>query len=485
MANETSITQRETNMTLLPALALGTILNMQSDNSPEITVYNGGFALVKEQRVFQLKSGTQQVEVKDVAAMIEANSVAIKSLSAPGSFTVWEQNYQYDLISPEAILNKAVGQKITFNRILPNGATERLVGTLMSAPNAMVSDQNGGQSMTWNGMVIKTDDGRVILNPSGEIEVGSIPNGLISSPTLVWTLDASKAGANTVALSYITRGMSWNADYVMSLDKDGKIGDLKGWVTMANNSGTTYENAKLKLLAGTVFRAQPPGSLGRGGGEAKMMMDAMSEESFADYHLYTLPRPSSIRNKEIKQLNLLEANGVSVAKRLIADLNQWYGFRTQNSSSDSRTMNPVVMVEFKNEEKNKLGMALPMGNFKVYQPDSSGSLLLIGEARIDHTARNEMVSLAVGQAFDVIVQTTRTAYTAVKNGFDETLEIEVRNRKTVDQQVIVRVHHQPGTTVEFGELKGTKKDAMTWEFVVDCKPDEVKKFTYKTQYRTQ
>src|SRR6185503_542196 len=236
------------------------------------------------------------VAVEDVAAQIETNSVGIKSLTDHEGFSVLEQNYQYDLISPIAILNKAVGKQIRFHRVLPNGAKEVLTGILVSSPTAVVGDAEGGGTTTWNGMVIKTDDGRIILNPSGEIEVSSLPEGLISKPTLLWEIEAATARTHTVELSYLTRGMSWAADYVLTLDGAGK-GDLRGWVTMTNNSGATFVEAKLKLLAGDVQRANQPPMAPRGGGRFETMKAAdagFAEEALFEYHLYTLQRPATI-----------------------------------------------------------------------------------------------------------------------------------------------------------------------------------------------
>lgn len=463
----------------------------QAQGGPELTVYNGGFALVKEQREFDLKAGVQTVVVEDVAAMIQANSVAIKSLSAPGSFTVWEQSYQYDLISVAAILNKAVGKTVILNRVLPDGKSERIVGTLMSAPSAIVSDANGNQRATYNGMVLKTNDGRILLNPSGEVEVPSIPGELMSKPTLVWQLDAKSAGRNVVGLSYLTNGIGWSSDYVISLDKSGLVGDVKGWVTMNNNSGATYANAKLKLLAGDVNRAPSPGG-GRGGTVAAkaMMEDSMGSEAFADYHLYTLPRPTTIKDKEIKQLNLLESTGVKFTRRLVLDstINYYRGYQPNPGDMILDNLKPTIFLDFVNSEANRMGMALPRGTVKVFQPDSSGSLQMIGESGIDHTPKDEKVSLVVGQAFDVRASRKRTSFNYIRvanatRGAVESFEIEIRNRKDVAEKVefIERF---------FGEQKITESSVSpeqlssnVYRFVVDLKPNEVKKFTFTVESR--
>ncbi len=464
-------------------LALGAVLNAGPAQSTELTVYNQGFALIKEQRELNLKQGVQTVAVEDVAQQIEANSVGIRSVSDPGSFTVLEQNYQYDLISVQAILNKAVGQTIVFNRVLPDGKKERVEGTLLSAPTAIVSDANGGQNSTWNGMVVRTKDGRILLNPSGELEVSSIPEGLISKPTLMWEVDSQKAGANKVELSYLTQGMSWKCDYVLALDGAGKLGDFKGWVTLTNNSGASFAGASLKLLAGDVYRAQNA-PMGRAGG-ARMEMakdSGFAEEQFADYHLYTMQRPANVRNNEIKQLSLLEGSEVPVTKKLVIDALRGFGYFTPSEGQvGTGALKPLVLVEFKNDEASHLGMPLPMGTVKVFQRDKSGSLQMLGEAAIQHTPKNETLSLPVGRAFDIVCERKRTAFHWLgtsQRGCSESFEIELRNHKQTTETVHVYERHWGDWKVTEKNMPFTKLDSDTMDFVVELKPDEVKKVVY-------
>lgn len=448
----------------------------------EVTVYNQGFGFVKEIRQFNLKQGRQTVAVEDVAAMIETNSVGIRSLTDSNAFQVLEQNYQYDLISVQAILNKCVGKQIRFHRVLPNGAKETVAGTLLSSPQAIISDANGNQNQTYNGMVIKTDDGRILLNPSGEIEVTSLPDGLISKPTLLWDLDAAKAGAQKVELSYLTQGMNWKADYVFTLDGIGAA-DLLGWVTMTNNSGATYNEAKLKLLAGDVERAQPQTNRagGRGGGVLEMKAaDAFREETLFEYHLYTLQRPATIRNREIKQLSLLEGHGVTYTKKLIVDalMNNWM-FYPSEGEVGTGDIKPQVRVEFENSEKNHLGMPLPAGTVKVYQRDKSGSVQMLGEDRIDHTPKNEKISLVVGRSFDVRATRKRKSFRRINDRtFEQSFEIEVRNRKDTAETVHVMERMWGDWKITAKNMDFEKLDANTAQWVVELKPNEVKTVTY-------
>lgn len=472
--------------TVLAGIALAQV---GAASSNEITVYNQGFALVKELRVMDLRAGRQSVSIEDVAALIETNSVGIRSITDPDAFEVWEQNYQFDLISPLAILNKAVGGPVKFRRVLPNGQIEVLSGTLISSPTSVVGDQQGGATSTYNGMVIRTDDGRIVLNPSGEVEVSTLPEGLISKPTLLWDLFAAKAGRQTVELSYLTKGTSWNADYVLTLDGLGTA-DLRGWVTMTNSSGATWKDAKLKLLAGDVQRVQQMARGGFGGaGRADAMMKSaeagFAEESLFEYHLYTLQRPATIKNNEIKQLSLLEGKGVKVVKRLIVDSMQNMGqYYPSEGEIGVGNIKPQVRLEFVNSKANQLGMPLPMGNVKVYQRDASGSVQMLGEDRIEHTPKDEKISLVVGRSFDVVAERKRLNFT--RNSpvmFTETFEVELRNRKDTAESVVVLERHYGDWRVTSKNMVFEKLDSTTMQFVVDLKAGETKKVTYTVETR--
>jgi hypothetical protein len=449
--------------------------------SNEVTVYNQGFGFIKEVRVLNLAQGLQTVSVNDVAAMIQPSTVAIRSLTAPDSFSVLEQNYQYDLISPQAILNKSVGQRVRFVRHFGANA-DVLEGTLISAPNAIVGGAEGGSYQTYNGMVIKTDDGRIILNPTGEVEVLTLPKGLISQPTLLWDLDSQKAGQNTIELSYLTGGMSWNADYVMTLDGTGKA-DFRGWVTVNNQSGAMFENAKMKLLAGDVNVAPTAANLnsmakdarGFGGGGGQFQ-----EQSLFEYHLYTLQRPATIRDKETKQISLLEATGVPFSKRIILDatraIGRWYPSEGEVGTGN---ISPQVRVEFTNDLQSGLGIPLPKGTVRMYQRDNAGSSQMLGEDNIDHTPKNEKLSLVVGRSFDIVGQRKRTNFHRIdSNTVEESFEIEVRNRKDTPETVYVVERSWGDWKIIEKNLDFTKLDSNTFQFKVDLKAGEVRKVLY-------
>jgi hypothetical protein len=452
-----------------------------------LTIYNGGFALVREVRSLDLQQGRQPARIEDVAQTIEADSVSIRSLDRPGSFTVLEQNYQYDLISPSAILNKAVGQRISFRRVHPDGRVESLSGELLSAPTAIISQGGGSSVEAYNGMVIRADDGRIILNPTGEIEVSSIPEGLISKPSLLWLLESRTAGAQRIELSYLAQQINWTSNYVLNLDSEGNKGALKGWVTITNNTGASFKDARLKLLAGDVRRArQAP--MGVGGGAMRMMEMAadagFQEESFADYHLYTLQRPATVSNREIKQISLLEAPEAKVQKRLILDFAFRMGGPVEGEIG-SGPVKPTIVYELENSEANGLGMPLPQGTFKIFQQDSTGSPQMLGEDSIGHTPRNETVKLKVGQAFDVVGEWKRTSFEwlarALLSSTRETIEIEVRNRKETPETVdiIERLGGEWKVTQFNDEFE--KLDASAIRFRITLKPNEVRTIRYTVE----
>lgn len=468
---------------MVTALALGLALQAAGPASAhEITVYNQGFGLVKETRRIELKPGRQTVEVKDVAQQIEPTSVGIKSLSNPDDFHVLEQNYQYDLISIQAILNKSVGQKIRFIRHF-DSQREVLEGTLISAPYAVVANPNGYNNETYNGMVIRTDDGRIVLNPTGEVEVSAVPDGLISVPTLLWDLQTDKGGSQNVELSYLTKGLDWNADYVLTLG-DKSMADLQGWVTINNQSGATYKDAKLKLLAGDVRRIQPQGGGGGIGGGARFAKSAgeaqFQQESLFEYHLYTLQRPATLNNKETKQISLLQGTDIKFVKKLIIDslrdMGQYYPSEGEVGTGD---LKPLAQIEFVNSKANGLGMPLPKGTIKVYQRDSSGSVQMLGEDAIDHTPKDETINLSIGRSFDIVASRKRMNFRRLgPTTFQETFEISVRNRKEVPDSVHVYERHFGDWRIDKKSMDFKKQDAWTMDFEVNLKAGEERIITY-------
>lgn len=449
---------------------------------PEITVYNQGFGLVKETRRLKVPAGRSELAITDVAALIDPTSVSF--VARKDAFRVLEQNYRYDLVNAQAILAKSVGGRVRLIRTI-GGVKDVLEGTLLSAPTALVNDGSGART-TYNGVVIRTDDGRIVLDPTGEIEVLSIPEGMISRPTLVWDVEAPAASEGDVDLSYITQGMSWSADYVLTLLPSSKA-DLQGWVTMNNQSGATFKDAKLKLLAGEVNVARPNApprmEMAEFTGVARGKASDFAEESLFEYHLYTLDRPATLRDKETKQLSLLQGQGVPFMKRLVVDSLQGFGRYLPNEGEiGTGTIKPLVQIEFRNDKKSNLGMPLPAGRFRVYQRDASGSTQLLGEDRIDHTPREEKLTLNIGRSFDVVAERKRTEFTRVdKRTTRERFEIEVRNRKAEATEVTVIERRYGDWKVIAKSQEFVKADANTAVFTVRLAPNETRTVDYTVE----
>lgn len=451
----------------------------------EVTVYNQGFGFVKEIRDLNLIAGLQKVAISDLPSQIDATSVGFKSLSDPGSFELLEQNYEYDLISKIAILNKSVGKRIRIVRTIGN-QRDILEGILISSPTAVTPGPDGGSGATYNGMVIRTDDGRVVLDPEGEVSVEQTPDGLISTPTLIWDLNAAKAGPNSVELSYITQGMNWSTDYVLTLNGLEDHADLQGWVTLTNNSGATYKDARLKLLAGDTNQVEAPRAAFRSvlqegafGGAAA----PFQQQNLFEYHLYALQRPATIANNEVKQLSLLSATGFVVTKKIVFDpLSGLTTYYPDVNGVGLGNMHPSVRVEFVNSEANHLGIPLPKGRFRIYERDNTGSVQMLGEDTIDHTPKDEHVSLLVGKSFDIVGNRIRTDFTQVATNYTrETFKDEIRNRKDVSQTVSVLERHFGDWKVTNTTDPWTKIDSNTMEFDENLKPGEVKDIVYTVE----
>lgn len=452
----------------------------ESQEGVSLTIYNQGFAVVREIRPISLQSGMNMVRIEGVAAQIDPTSISIQSLNHRGSLSVREQNYQYDLIGTNSVLDKAVGQRIRLIRETQSG-TQIEMGTLLSQPS--------------QGRIVQLDDGRVLVNPSGTIELMSMPEGLLSRPSLLWHLNSGRAGSHDTEVSYMTNGVNWSADYVAVINEDETEVNMTGWVTLTNQSGATYRNASLQLLAGDVRRVQdyarPMAQYDRMGiGEvAAAPPPPFQEESFFEYHLYTLDGSTTIAERETKQMELLGASGVGVERRLIFDGSGSYFpfYRASRPGSGGATneMSAAIVLEMENSEDNSMGMPLPKGKVRVYKKDRHGNLQFLGEDLINHTPRNETIRLYIGDAFDVVGTRRQTDDRRISSCVAErSFEVEVRNRKetSVDVDVVERLYGDWTILRESHQYQ--ELDARTIEFPVQLAPDETAKVTYTARFRS-
>jgi len=432
-----------------------------------VTIYNQDLGLVKDVRELEFQKGKSVVKFTDVAAQIDPTSVHFKPVDVADKVAILEQNYQYDLVSSSKILEKYIDKEIElFTKSGGSSGQEKSYkGVLLSY---------SGENLT-----LKEPEGaiRIVrLNEVRDMYFPSLPEGLITKPTLVWLLDSQVSGKRKAEVSYLTSGINWHAEYVAVVDQLDQNLELAGWVSIDNRSGATYEEAKVKLIAGEVHRVREeliPPRLAKG---EVMEMAAgapqFEEKPFFEYHLYTLLRPSTIKNNEIKQVSLFPTTNVKVRKIFTYD-----GAREEKSVK--------VELEFKNSEADGLGMPLPKGKIRVYKADVDKSLEFVGEDLIDHTPKDEKVRVFLGNAFDIVGERKRTDFKQIsKDVTEESFEIKLRNHKEEAVEVVVVEHLYFYTEWEIIEsnFKYEKKDAGTIEFKIPLAKDEEKIINYTVRY---
>lgn len=388
-----------------------------------VTIYNNNLALIKDQRNIRLKAGVQDLALRDVSAQIQPETALLRSLSNSANFSVLEQNFDFDLLTPQKLLEKYVGKTVGIRTMNPATGVE-------SAEQAQVLSAN-------NGVVLKIGN-RIETGIPGRIVYNDVPVNLRDRPTLIVHLQNKVSSEQDVELSYLSSGLAWKADYVAELNATDDKLDLSGWVTLTNTSGTSYQNARLQLVAGDVQRVMPQQPMAMNAmkrGTAMAMAEAapMAEESLLEYHLYTLERPTTIRDAQTKQVALLSASNIPARKELqLSGADYYY----QSSYGDlGQKLKVGVFVEFDNKESAKLGMPLPKGVLRVYKKDSAGNAQFVGEDQIDHTPKNETVRLKLGDAFDVTANKKQTDFKKLPNPargnslFESAYEIELKNAK--------------------------------------------------------
>ena len=484
---------------ILPAAALaGSAVTIYSSASPGSldpqTFKNGGegyqvpgYALVREEREFTLKSGRNQLRVTDVPGLIDPTTVSFASLTDPSGTRVVEQNFEFDLTSSAKLLSRYLDREITVE--LARGTTvDTVTGTLVG---------------TQGGLTLKLADGSVRILPSySSVRLPGLPGGLISKPTLVWDIDAAKAGAHKSRVTYQTKGMTWWTDYNLTYSepKPGSCKvDVGAWVTIVNQSGTAFADAKLKLIAGDVQRAQPRGQIYPAAAAQRMSKSAeakdegFAEKAFFEYHLYTLGRPANIANNSTKQIELVPmAPGVGCEKSLVyqGQLGTYYygGLVVDRGYGTTSNKKVDIYLRLKNSKVNGLGVPLPAGKIRVSKlDDADGALEFVGEDLIDHTARDETVQVKLGSAFDVVGERKQVDFRIDTSGkwIEEDIEIKLRNQKP-DETVTVLAKENLYRWTNWSIIRRsqdfTKDDSRTILFPVRLAPKAEAVVRYTVRY---
>lgn len=430
--------------------------------STEVTVYNKNLALVKEDRIIQLEKGYNEVKYIDIPSQINAKSVLFTDVHDPETQVV-EQSYEYDLVSTKKMLEKYIDKEITINAT-EGDSSNSYTGKLLSYTD---------------GVLLETNDGVVQLKNIEKISFKKLEDGLLTKPTLVWTIWTDQAGEHQTKTSYLTGGMTWQADYVAEVNADDDQINLDGWTTVNNNSGTSFPQAQLKLVAGDVNTVSTASRMMKSNYlREDMEMDSVaeeagfSEESLFEYHMYTLGRKTDLKSNSSKQISLLKGSDIPVEKEFIFD---------DNKDSKVRTV-----LNFKNAEDQGLGIPLPKGTLRVYKADAGGQLQFIGEDSIDHTPKDEDLQVFLGNAFDLTAE--KKTMNTTRNGKildygksceEKEKEVTLKNHKTEDVTITV-VENTYGTDTNILEesIPFEKEDEYTYKFKVAVPKDGEVKLTY-------
>ncbi|MCX8027495.1 MAG: DUF4139 domain-containing protein [Thermodesulfovibrionales bacterium] len=445
-----------------------TVISTSSDQTNvEVTVYNNNLGLVKDQRKVKLDSGLQELRFMDVSANIIPESVSIKCLNEKECVDILEQNYEYDLISPSKLLDKYVGKEVKLYWKNYYTDKEEIVKAKLLSNNQGLPVYQIGDEITFN------HPGRVIFP--------ELPKDLISKPTLLWLIKNDKQGTKTIETAYLSNKLNWEANYVLRLNENDTLADLTGWVTIDNQSGTTYNNATLKLVAGDVRRVDTFKMKKRAADEMKMYAQAsreMKEEEFFEYHLYSLDRKTTLKNNQSKQILMLEAQNIPLTKEYVYKETNPFYYRSRLDYPLKNTKVEVV-IEFLNKKENNLGMPLPKGMIRSYKYDSDKSLQFIGESMIDHTPKNEKISLVVGNAFDIVGERKQMDWTKIANNiYESSYEIILKNHKKHD--IVVKVVEKiPGSWKMISSSHEYKKfDSSTIHYFIPVKKDGESRLKY-------
>ncbi len=492
------------------AAASGLARAAEPDARSLVTIYNQNFALVKETRSLVLKEGVNDVRVTDVTAQLEPDSVVLRDPKDPRGIRILEQNYEGDPLSDGYLLQQYEGKTLQFQITNPvTGKPE--VRTAKVIRSGYVPHQNAWQTFgnqfaarqqeimgSGGASPIVEMDGTIRFALPGQPLFEALGADAILKPTVFWKLQSDRSGTRDVEMSYITGGMRWEATYNLVAPESGDRFDLVGWVTLENQSGSEFKEARIKLMAGEVSKIQTGGYVGARAALEDVARNAaaapVTEKAFDEYHLYTLQRPTTLRDREIKQVEFCRGSDVPGARIYVYDGAQVEAYRgwdwtaIRNNPEYGTQSNPKVytMLEFTNGKAAGLGMPLPKGTMKIYRADSDGRREFIGENAIDHTPADEKVRIYLGNAFDLVGERRQTAYQvdSTKKTADESFEIKVRNHKkeAVEVRLVEHLYRWTNWRIAVASDPNLKTDAQTIEFRVKAPADGEKVVTYRAHY---
>jgi hypothetical protein len=450
---------------------------LSDQQSVAVTIYNENLALVKDTRRVTLEAGQNRLALREVSGRMRSETALLRSLSHPGSFSLLEQNFDFDLLTPAKLLEKYVGREVRIFKTNPKTGIE-------SAETALVLAANSG-------VVLKIGD-RIETGMPGRIVYDGVPANLRDRPTLVSELHSQRAGQQTIELSYLSAGLAWKADYVAELNAADNALDLNGWVTLTNQSGTAYPNARLQLVAGDVNRVRDDMRLAAKSGLAMQRAEApapatMAQESLFEYHLYTLQRPTTIADNQTKQVALLSAASVPVTKELVLQGTDYY-YRSSVGNIGQK-LKVGAYVQFENREAARLGVPMPKGVVRVYKKDGAGNAQFVGEDRIDHTPKNETVRLKLGESFDLTADKKQTDFkrrdapSPWSYLYESAFEIVLKNAKKEAQTVVVREPVPGDWTMLEQSQRHTKVASGTAEWRINVPAESSTTLKYRVLVR--
>jgi hypothetical protein len=494
------------------ALAAGADEEQKAD-APALTIYNQQFAVVRQRVSLDLKLGENHVQVTDISAHLEPDSVILRPLDVGRRLQILEQNYRNDPVSQQLLLSLYQGKTIDFLQT-DKDANPRLVqGKIIRSgyvPHYTAFQGYGQQYYQQQASIAQGGADQPVIEVNGKLQFSlpgqplfpALADDTVLKPTLSWDLQTDKPGAMTAEFSYVTGGMNWDASYNVVAPPKGSVLELVGWITLDNQSGKTFHDARLKLMAGDVNRVSPPGGFAMNGGLVAGVGGGVSqfgppvqEKAFDEYHLYTLEHATTLHDRETKQVEMVRAAGIQSKAVYVYDgfkidqsYQNWQMENIRQQESYGTLSNPKVWVmqEFKNSTENHLGMPLPKGRVRFYRRDDDGQLEFTGENDIDHTPKDETLRLYTGSAFDMTGERSRTEYRADFNArwIDESFEIKVRNHKTapVEVRIVEHLYRWTSWDVVKNSDPFKKVDSRTVEFVVQIPPDGEKIVNYKVHY---